>query len=172
MPEPTYKIAQRLLASRAAVGVKQYGDDLTANSPGCMLVHALEEAADQVNYLLAEIQRRRESLILLIEVAKYLKAEGQYGYGDTITTVIDILGGESALAQYDEILGGGTVAQNATVDARDEAKANHKAHATQVGAVEWVCRCECGWIERYETTGEGAGALCEWHMAKAAGGAR
>lgn len=55
-----------------------------------------------------------------------------------------------------------------STDPRNEAKLKHKAHATQVGQVEWVCRCECGWIERYETTGEGAGALCEWHVAKAA----
>lgn len=106
MIEPTYRIAQRLHERRAAVGLPKYGQHLTADSPGCMLVHALEESADKTNYLIAEIQRRRESLILLIEVAKYLKAEGQYGYGDTITTVIDLLGGESALAQYGEILGG------------------------------------------------------------------
>lgn len=121
MSEPTYKIAQALHERRAAVGLKEYGQHLSADSPGCMLVHALEESADKTNYLIAEVQRRRESLILLIEVAKYLKDEGQHGYVDTMTTVIDLLGGEAALAKYDEIMG--TVAENATVatDPRDEA---------------------------------------------------
>ena len=50
--EPTYRIAQRLHERRAAVGLPKYGRHLDANSPGCMIVHALEEAADQVNYLL------------------------------------------------------------------------------------------------------------------------
>jgi hypothetical protein len=104
--EPTYRIAQALHERRAAVGLPKYGQHLTANSPGCMLVHALEESADKTNYLIAEVQRRREALMLLIEVAKYLKDEGQSGYGDTIATVIDLLGGEAALAKYDEILGG------------------------------------------------------------------
>ena len=111
--EPTYRIAQRLLASRAAVGVKQYGDDLTANSPGCMIVHALEEAADQVNYLLAEIQRRADAIRKLIAMVDDMEAQGYWPMMHRANAVIDLLGGRAALAQYDEILG--TVAENATV---------------------------------------------------------
>lgn len=121
MPEPTYRIAQALHARRAAVGLKKYGQHLSAASPGCMIVHALEEAADQVNYLLAEIQRRK----LAIETLRSLIAGGELPdyEGATVATiqeVIDLLGGEAALAKYDEILGG---AEDATVapDPRDEA---------------------------------------------------
>lgn len=44
----------------------------------------------------------------------------------------------------------------------------HKAYATQVGPVEWICRCKCGWIEKFDVDGEGAGALCELHDSKPA----
>lgn len=121
MPEPTYKIAQRLLASRAAVGVKQYGDDLTANSLGCMIVHALEEAADQVNYLLAEIQRRKHVIEKLEALAEEMRADKAPRWAFEMEKLSDLLGGPSALKQYDEILGGETVAKDATVDPRDEA---------------------------------------------------
>ena len=117
--EPTYRIAQRLHERRAAKGLQTYGRHLDANSQGCMLVHALKEAADQVNYLLAEIQRRRTAIKLMLEVAEVLTARGMHRDAVRVVTMIDLLGGESALAQYDEILG--TVAQNATVDPRDEA---------------------------------------------------
>lgn len=122
MSEPTYRIAQALHARRAAVGLPKYGQHLTADSPGCMLVHALEESADKTNYLIAEVQRRREVIKTLCD----LKAihGGMVPDNDTVATiqyVIDLLGGETALARYDEILG--TVAENATVapDQRDEA---------------------------------------------------
>jgi hypothetical protein len=113
MPEPTYKIAQRLHERRAAKGLETYGRHLDANSKGCMLVHALEEAADQVNYLLAEIQRRQK----LMKWLKIISDEGEKWSDWAHGWFVD-LGGESALAQYDEILGG---AENATVDPRDEA---------------------------------------------------
>lgn len=120
MPEPTYRIAQALHARRAAVGLKKYGQHLTADSPGCMLVHALEEAADQVNYLIAEIQRRRTAIKLMLEVAEVLTDRGMHRDAVRVVTMIDLLGGEAALAKYDEILGG---AEDATVapDPRDEA---------------------------------------------------
>lgn len=123
MTEPTYKIAQALHERRAAVGLPKYGQHLTADSPGCMLVHALEESADKTNYLIAEVQRRREAVKTLCD----LKAihGGMVPDNDTVATiqyVIDLLGGEAALARYDEILG--TVANSATVvqDPRDEAQ--------------------------------------------------
>lgn len=121
--EPAYKIAQRLHERRAAVGLPKYGRHLDADSHGCMLVHALEESADKTNYLIAEVQRRREALELLIPLRDSLEIVRDYGFADTLTTVIDLLGGEAALAKYDEILGGGIVAENATVatDPRDEA---------------------------------------------------
>lgn len=112
MPEPTYRIAQALHARRAAVGLKKYGQHLTADSPGCMLVHALEEAADQVNYLIAEIQRRRTAIKLMLEVAEVLTDRGMHRDAVRVVTMIDLLGGEAALAKYDEILGG---AEDATV---------------------------------------------------------
>jgi len=110
--EPTYKIAQALHARRAAVGLPKYGQHLSADSPGCMIVHALEEAADQVNYLIAEIQRRQK----LMKWLSVILTQGGKAHA-----LFEELGGESALAQYDEILGGGTVAENATVDPSDEA---------------------------------------------------
>ena len=114
--EPTYRIAQRLHERRAAVGLPKYGRHLDADSQGCMLVHALEESADKTNYLLAEIQRRRE----LMKWLKIISDEGEKWSDWAHGWFVD-LGGESALAQYDEILGGGTVAENATVDPRNEA---------------------------------------------------
>lgn len=116
MPEPTYRIAQRLHERRAAVGLPKYGRHLDADSQGCMLVHALEESADKTNYLLAEIQRRRE----LMKWLKIISDEGEKWSDWAHGWFVD-LGGESSLAQYDEILGGGTVANSATVDPRDEA---------------------------------------------------
>lgn len=119
MPEPTYRIAQRLHERRAAVGLPKYGRYLDADSQGCMLVHALEEAADQVNYLLAEIQRRKNALEVLFAMANTHRHEAHIRR--SVEEVIDLLGGWEMIAQYDEILGGGTVAENATVDHRDEA---------------------------------------------------
>lgn len=110
MSEPTYKIAQRLHERRAAKGLEIYGRHLDADSQGCMLVHALEEAADLTEYLLAEIQRRQK----LMKWLGVIMTQGGKSHA-----LFEELGGESALAQYDEILG--TVAQNATVDPRDEA---------------------------------------------------
>lgn len=106
MPEPTYRIAQRLLARRAEVGVKQYGQDLTADSPGCMLVHALEEAADQVNYLIAEIQRRKSLMERLDLLIQKMQEEKAPGWAFQLEKLYDSLGGEAALAKYDEILSG------------------------------------------------------------------
>lgn len=110
MSEPTYKIAQRLHERRAAKGLEIYGRHLDADSQGCMLVHALEEAADLTEYLLAEIQRRQK----LMKWLGVIMTQGGKSHA-----LFEELGGESALAQYDEILG--TVAENATVDPRDEA---------------------------------------------------
>lgn len=122
--EPTYRIAQRLHKRRAAVGLPKYGQHLSADSQGCMIVHALEENADETNYLLAEIQRRREAIRILLDTAERLTQWNDVNLNEDarqLVRVIDLLGGESALAQYDEILGGGTVAENATVDPRDQA---------------------------------------------------
>lgn len=119
--EPTYRIAQRLHERRAAKGLLNYGQHLTANSPGCMLVHAVEEAADLTEYLLAEVQRRKIVLKTLNELSKEMHAELAIGWAYKLEKLYDLLGGKSAIEQYDEILGGGTVAQNATVDPRDEA---------------------------------------------------
>lgn len=121
MPEPTYRIAQRLHERRAAKGLPKYGQHLTANSHGCMLVHALEEAADLTEYLLAEVQRRKIVLETLNELSKEMNAELAIGWAYKLEKLYDLLSGKCALAQYDEILGGGTVAENATVDPRDEA---------------------------------------------------
>lgn len=140
MPEPTYKIAQRLLASRAAVGVKQYGDDLTANSPGCMIVHALEEAADQVNYLIAEIQRRKYVIEKLESLAEEMRADKAPRWAFEMEKLSDLLGGPSALKQYDEILGGGTVAENATVDPLSDPAIStlHKFATTELPQIETI----------------------------------
>lgn len=123
MPEPTYRIAQALHARRAAVGLKKYGQHLSAASPGCMLVHALEEAADLTEYLLAEAQRRREAIRILLDTAERLVQWDDVNLNEDarqLVRVIDLLGGEAALAKYDEILGG---AEDATVAPapRDEA---------------------------------------------------
>lgn len=119
--EPTYRIAQRLHERRAAVGLPKYGRHLDANSQGCMLVHTLEESADETNYLIAEIQRRQTMLKKLDELIEEMQEEKAPGWAYQLEKLFDLFGGESALAQYDEILGGGTVAENATVDPRDEA---------------------------------------------------
>lgn len=119
--EPTYRIAQRLHERRAAKGLPKYGQHLTANSHGCMLVHALEEAADLTEYLLAEVQRRKIVLETFNELSKEMNAELAIGWAYKLEKLYDLLGGKSAIEQYDEILGGGTVAENATVDPRDEA---------------------------------------------------
>jgi hypothetical protein len=121
MPEPTYRIAQALHARRAAVGLPKYGQHLTAASPGCMIVHAIEEAADLTEYLLAEVQRRREAIKTLCALRAIHSVVPNSPTVADINAVIDLLGGEAALAKYDEILG--TVAENATValDPRDEA---------------------------------------------------
>lgn len=113
MPEPTYRIAQRLHERRAAKGLATYGRHLDANSKGCMLVHALEENADETNYLLAEIQRRADAIRKLIAMVDDMEAQGYWPMMHRANAVIDLLGGRAALAQYDEILG--TVAENATV---------------------------------------------------------
>lgn len=115
MSEPTYRIAQALHARRAAVGLPKYGQHLTADSPGCMLVHALEESADKTNYLIAEVQRRKIVLETLNELSKEMHAELAIGWAYKIEKLYDLLGGKSAIEQYDKILGGGTVAENATV---------------------------------------------------------
>lgn len=121
MPEPTYKIAQRLIERRAHKGVETYGRHLDADSDGCMIVHALEEAADQVNYLIAEIQRRRHLIQKLDSLAEQLRADKAKVWAWELEKLSDLLGGEAALDRYDEILG--TVAEDATVasDPRDEA---------------------------------------------------
>lgn len=123
MNQPTYRIAQALHARRAAVGLPKYGQHLTAASPGCMLVHALEEAADQVNYLIAEIQRRKHLIEKLEALAEEMRADKAPVWAFELEKLSDLLGGRAALARYDEILDGGTVAENATVvpDPRDEA---------------------------------------------------
>ena len=123
MPEPTYRIAQRLHERRAAMGMATYGRHLDADSHGCMLVHALEEAADLTEYLLAEVQRRKIVLETLNELSKEMHAELAIGWAYNLEKLYDLLGGKSAFSQYDEILGGGTVAENETVepDPRDEA---------------------------------------------------
>ena len=117
MSDPTYRIAQALHARRAAVGLKK----LTAASPGCMIVHALEEAADLTEYLLAEAERRADAIRKLMAMVSDMEAQGYWPMMHRANAVIDLLGGEAALAKYDEILG--TVAENATVapDPRDEA---------------------------------------------------
>lgn len=121
MSEPTYRIAQALHERRAAVGLPKYGQHLSAASPGCMLVHALEESADKTNYLIAEVQRRKIVLETLNELSKEMHAELAIGWAYKIEKLYDLLGGKSAIDKYDEILG--TVAKNATVspDHRDEA---------------------------------------------------
>lgn len=121
MSQPTYRIAQRLHERRAAMGIATYGRHLDADSQGCMLVHALEEAADLTEYLLAEVQRRKIVLETLNELSKEMHAELAIGWAYNLEKLYDLLGGKSAIEQYDEILGGGTIAENATVDARDEA---------------------------------------------------
>lgn len=113
--EPTYRIAQALHARRAAVGLKEYGQHLTDDTPGCMLVHALEEAADLTEYLLAEAQRRKIVLETLNELSKEMHAELAISWAYRIEKLYDLLGGKSAIEKYDDILGGGTVAQDATV---------------------------------------------------------
>lgn len=125
--EPTYRIAQRLHERRAAVGLKKYGQHLTADSPGCMLVHALEEAADQVNYLIAEIQRRQSLMKWLRVISDEKGPWADWAWGWFVD-----FGGEAALAKYDEILGTATPAP----DPRDEAlRVAEKALA-------FVCRNE------------------------------
>lgn len=119
MIEPTYRIAQRLHERRAAMGLEAYGRHLDADSHGCMLVHALEEAADLTDYLLAEVQRRKIVLETLNELSKEMHAELAIGCAYKLEKLYDLLGGKSAIEQYDEILG--VVAENATVDPRDEA---------------------------------------------------
>ena len=118
--EPTYRIAQRLHERRAAVGLPKYGQHLSADSPGCMLVHALEESADKTNYLIAEVQRRKHLIETLYRLADEMW-DSRPAWGRKIKALADSLGGKAALAKYDEILGGGTVAENATVAPRDEA---------------------------------------------------
>lgn len=116
--EPTYRIAQRLHARRAAVGLPKYGRHLTAASPGCMIVHAIEEAADLTEYLLAEAERRREALLEIYAVIANLERwrnSNLQREADALKSVANLLGGEAALAKYDEILGG---AEDATVDPR------------------------------------------------------
>lgn len=114
MSEPTYRIAQALHERRAAVGLPKYGQHLTADSPGCMLVHALEESADKTNYLIAEVQRRREAIKALCDLIHGgTLPDHKIDTVAEISYVIDLLGGEAALAKYDEILG--TVANDATV---------------------------------------------------------
>lgn len=141
MPEPTYRIAKRLHERRAAVGLPKYGRHLDANSQGCMLVHALEEAADQVNYLLAEIQRRRAALSKIYAVIANLQRWHNSNLNreaETLMAVAESFGGESALSQYDEILGGGTVANSATVDPRDEAlRVAEKAMADELDRMKY-----------------------------------
>ncbi len=113
--EPTYKIAQALHARRAAVGLPKYGQHLSADSPGCMLVHAVEEAADLTEYLLAEAQRRRKAIRILLDTAERLAQWDDVNLNEDarqLVRVIDLLGGEAALATSDEILGG---AEDATV---------------------------------------------------------
>jgi len=119
--EPTYKIAQALHARRAAVGLPKYGQHLTADSPGCMIVHALEESADKTNYLIAEVQRRKHLIEKLEALAEEMRADKAPVWAFELEKLSDLLGGRAALAKYDEILG--TVAENATVapDHRDEA---------------------------------------------------
>jgi len=141
--EPTYRIAQRLHERRAAVGLPKYGQHLTADSQGCMLVHALEEAADQVNYLLAEIQRRREALLKIYAVIANLQRWHNSNLNreaEALMAVAESFGGESALAQYDEILGGGTVAQNATVDPLSDPAIStlHKFATTELPQIETI----------------------------------
>jgi hypothetical protein len=115
MPEPTYRIAQALHARRAAVGLPKYGQHLTAASSGCMLVHALEESADKTNYLIAEVQRRKNLIETLYRLADEMWEGKATTWARQIEKLADLLGGRAALARYDEILGGGTVAENATV---------------------------------------------------------
>lgn len=119
--EPTYRIAQRLHERRAAKGLETYARHLDANSQGCMIVHALEESADETNYLIAEIHRRKHAIEKLEALAEEMRADKAPRWAFEMEKLSDLLGGPSALKQYDEILGGGTVAENATVDPRDEA---------------------------------------------------
>lgn len=144
--EPTYRIAQRLHERRAAVGLPKYGRHLDADSQGCMIVHALEEAADQVNYLLAEIQRRRHVIEKLESLAEEMRADKAPRWAFEMEKLSDLLGGPSALKQYDEILGGGTVAENATV-APEPVSTTHKwSNRMSRGNLEF---CEvCGIVRR------------------------
>ena len=165
MPEPTYRIAQRLHERRAAVGLPKYGRHLDAESQGCMLVHALEESADKTNYLIAEVQRRRTAIKLMLEVAEVLTDRGMHRDAVRVVTMIDLLGGEAALERYDEILEGAedtTVAalpKDADAEAalaavsRDEAEAARAKMQEGEGDCRF-CRdlegdsnypCTCGW---------------------------
>lgn len=110
--KPTYRIAQRLHERRAAVGLPKYGRHLDAESRGCMLVHALEENADKTNYLIAEIQRRKYVIEKLEALAEEMRADKAPRWAFEMEKLSDLLGGPSALKQYDEILGG---AENATL---------------------------------------------------------
>lgn len=139
MPEPTYRIAQALHARRAAVGLNKYGEHLTADSPGCMIVHAIEEAADLTEYLLAEAQRRADAIRKLMAMVSDMEAQGYWPMMHRANAVIDLLGGEAALAKYDEILGG---AENATVasDPRDEPAIStlHKFATAELPQIETI----------------------------------
>jgi len=117
--EPTYRIAQRLHERRAAKGLFSYGEHLKPFNKRCSLIDAIEECADQLVYLLNMAQESRHLMIDLIANSVRLREAGHTDAADGLDKMIVGIGGKEALAQYDEILG--TVAENATVDPRDEA---------------------------------------------------
>jgi hypothetical protein len=117
-----------------------------------MLVHALEEAADLTEYLLAEAQRRADAIRKLMAMVSDMEAQGYWPMMHRANAVIDILGGEAALVKYDEILGG---AEDATVapDPRDEP------------AISTLHKFEDGnspEIESITTTAPTPGSLLRW----------
>lgn len=121
MIEPTYRIAQRLLERRAEVGLHSYGEHLKPFNKRCSLIDAIEESADMLCYVLNMAQESRCLMIDLIANSVRLREAGHTAAADGLDKIIVGMGSKETLAKYDEILGGGTVAENATVDPRDEA---------------------------------------------------
>lgn len=119
--EPTYRIAQHLRERRAKARLCSYGEHLKPFNKRCSLIDAIEECADQLVYLLNMAQESRRLMIDLMANSVRLREAGHTAAAGGLDKMIVGMGGKEALAQYDEILGGGTVAEDATVDARDEA---------------------------------------------------
>lgn len=170
MPEPTYRIAQRLHERRAAVGLYSYGEHLKPFNKRCSLIDAIEESADMLCYLLNMAQESRHLMIDLMANSVRLREAGHTATADGLDKIIVGMGGKETLAQYDEILGGGTVAGNATVDPRDEAL---RVAAEALGKISGLS-CAASFLPPHEPTAWRAIDIARTALAaiRAAGGAK